>query len=64
MVNWREEEWCMKQIKKLEKAVADQKHRKIVRILDRIMDEYDVEEHEIWPLLASVPDGKEEQEPE
>ena len=51
---WHEEEWGAKQLAKLQKAVEEQKHRKIVRILDRIMDEYDVEEAEIWQFAAVV----------
>ena len=62
MVDWRETEWTVKQIKKLEKALAENKYRKIVRILDRIMDEYDVEETEIWPLMATVNDAEREEE--
>lgn len=54
MTRWHEEEWGAKQLEKLQKAMAEQKHRKIVRILDKIMDEYDVEESEILEFAAVV----------
>ena len=60
MTRWHEEEWGARQLEKLQKAVAEQKHRKIVRILDKIMDEYDVEESEIW-LFAAVVEGPDDE---
>lgn len=59
---WSEEEWGSKMLQKLEKAVSEQKYRKVVRIVDRIMDEYDVEEAEIWPLIKVVSDEREEED--
>lgn len=54
MTRWHEEEWGAKQLEKLQKAVEENKYRKIVRILDKIMDEYDVEESEIWDFASVV----------
>lgn len=61
MTRWHEEEWGAKQLAKLQKAVADNKYRKIVRIVDKIMDEYDLEEHEIWEVAGYVLEEEEDE---
>lgn len=61
MTRWHEEEWGATQVAKLQKAVAENKHRKVVRILDKIMDEYDVEEYEIWQVVGFVLEENDEE---
>ena len=52
MVAWHEEEWAQKKLEKLQEAVSSSNHRKIVRILDKLMDKYDLDEPEIWDQLG------------
>jgi len=64
MVAWYEEEWAMKKLFKLEEAIAASKHRKIVRILDQLMDKYDLDEPEVWDQLKPRTDEVEEEDVE
>lgn len=58
MTTWYEEEWAQKKLQKLEEARLSSNHRKIVRIVDKLMDKYDLDEPEVWDQLRPSGEGE------